>query len=106
MDQVGTLSSSYAEKLKLIRKAEGLIQVAFAKELGLGLSTVRNYETGHREAGLSIIDKVTHHPRFERYALWLMTDKTSKAAGQISPVLSSDGRDDGISDNQSDQKVG
>ncbi|MBS9429077.1 helix-turn-helix transcriptional regulator [Photorhabdus aegyptia] len=41
------MSNGYAEKLKLIRKAEGLTKVAFAKELGLGLRTVKNYETGH-----------------------------------------------------------
>ncbi|RAW96081.1 MULTISPECIES: helix-turn-helix domain-containing protein [Photorhabdus] len=46
---MGVLSNSYAEKLKLIRKAEGLTQVAFAKELGLGLRTVKNYETGHKD---------------------------------------------------------
>ncbi|OCA56754.1 helix-turn-helix domain-containing protein [Photorhabdus namnaonensis] len=44
---MGVLSNGYAEKLKLIRKAEGLTKVAFAKELGLGLRTVKNYETGH-----------------------------------------------------------
>ncbi|WP_075686630.1 helix-turn-helix domain-containing protein [Serratia marcescens] len=99
------MSSSYAEKLKLIRKAEGMTQAAFSKELGLGLSTVKNYEVGHREAGLSIIDKVTNHPRFEKYTMWLMNGKTSEAAGQISPSLSPDGHDD-TSDHQKGQKAG
>ncbi|AHM71670.2 helix-turn-helix domain-containing protein [Yersinia hibernica] len=99
------MSSSHAEKLKLIRKAEGLTQVAFAKELGLGLSTVRNYESGQREVGLSIVDKVINHPRFEKYMMWLMSNKTSEAAGQISPALSPDGRDS-TSDHQNDQKAG
>ncbi|MGE4802423.1 helix-turn-helix domain-containing protein [Yersinia hibernica] len=102
---MGILSSSHAEKLKLIRKAEGLTQVAFAKELGLGLSTVRNYESGQREVGLSIVDKVINHPRFEKYMMWLMSNKTSEAAGQISPALSPDGRDS-TSDHQNDQKAG
>ncbi|EOI7793734.1 TPA: helix-turn-helix domain-containing protein [Yersinia enterocolitica] len=99
------LSSSHAEKLKLIRKAEGLTQAAFAKELGLGLSTVRNYESGQREVGLSIVDKVINHPTFEKYMMWLMSNKTSEAAGQISPALSPDGRDD-TSEHRKDQKVG
>ncbi|WP_315903399.1 helix-turn-helix domain-containing protein [Photorhabdus kleinii] len=101
-----TLSSSYAKKLKLIRKAEGLTQVAFAKELGVGLSTVKNYETGRREAGLSIIDKITNHPRFEKYTMWLMSNKTLEMAGQISPALSPDGRDDDTYNSRSGQKVG
>ncbi|MBS9427834.1 MULTISPECIES: helix-turn-helix domain-containing protein [Photorhabdus] len=103
---MGTLSSSYAEKLKLIRKAEGLTQVAFAKELGLGLSTVKNYETGHKDPGLSTIGKVTNHPRFEKYTMWLMSNKTLEMAGQISPALSPDGRDDDTYNNQSGQKAG
>ncbi|CAI1093614.1 transcriptional regulator, y4mF family [Serratia entomophila] len=102
---MGTLSSDYGEKLKQIRTAEGLTQPAFAKELGLGLSTVKNYETGQKNAGLSIVDKVTNHPRFEKYTMWLMNGKTSEAAGQISPTLSPNGHDD-TSDHQKGQKVG
>lgn len=99
------LSSNHAEKLKLIRKSEGLTQAAFAQLLDLGLSTVRNYETGQRDAGLSIVDKVANHPQFEKYTLWLMTGKTSEAAGQISPALSPDGQDS-TSNHQNGQKVG
>lgn len=102
---MSSLSRSHAEKLKLIRKAEGLTQATFANEVGLGLSTVRNYETGQREVGLSIVDKVINHPRFEKYMMWLMNGKTSEAAGQISPTLSPNGHDD-TSDHQKGQKVG
>ncbi len=99
------LSSSHAEKLKQIRKAEGLTQAAFAEELGLGLSTVRNYESGQREVGLSIVDKVTNHPRFDKYTMWLMNNKTFEAAGQISPALSPSGQDD-TSSRQTGRKAG
>ncbi|AZP53250.1 helix-turn-helix transcriptional regulator [Rahnella aquatilis] len=102
---MGILSSSHAEKLKLIRKAEGMTQSAFSAELGLGLSTVRNYESGQREVGLSIVDKVANHPKFEKYTLWLMTDKTMERAGQISPALSPNGPKRELK-NQKDQKVG
>nr|WP_261158328.1 helix-turn-helix transcriptional regulator [Serratia entomophila] len=99
------MSSDYGEKLKQIRTAEGLTQPAFAKELGLGLSTVKNYESGQKNAGLSIVDKVANHPRFEKYTMWLMNGKTSEAAGQISPTLSPNGQND-TSDHQNGQKVG
>ncbi|WP_343286231.1 MULTISPECIES: helix-turn-helix transcriptional regulator [Serratia] len=102
---MSSMSSSHAEKLRCIRKAEGLTQAAFAKEVGLALSSVRNYETGHREVGLSIIDKVINHPRFEKYMMWLMSDKTSEAAGQVSPALSPDGSNN-TSDRQQTKKVG
>ncbi|HEJ9177552.1 TPA: helix-turn-helix transcriptional regulator [Serratia marcescens] len=102
---MGISSSNYSEKLKQIRKAEGLTQATFAKELELGLSTVRNYESGQKNAGLTIVDKVTNHPRFEKYTMWLMNGKTSEAAGQISPTLSPDGHDN-TSDPQRGQKAG
>ncbi|BEN44462.1 transcriptional regulator [Serratia marcescens] len=104
---MNAMSSDHAKKLKLIRKAEGLTQAAFSEMLGIGLSTVKNYEGGRREVGLSIIDKVINHPRFEKYSMWLMSNanKTSEAAGQISPSLSPNGHDD-TSDHQKDQKAG
>jgi len=104
---MNSLSSSRAEKLKQIRKAEGLTQASFAKEVGLALSTVRNYETGQREVGLSIIDRVINNSRFEKYMMWLMssTNKTAEIAGQISPPLSPDGQDS-TSNHQKTQKAG
>lgn len=52
---MSTMSSDYAEKLRQIRKAEGLTQAAFAEELGLGLSTVKNYETGQRDPAYPLL---------------------------------------------------
>ena len=99
------MSSSYGEKLKAIRVSEGLTQPAFSELTGVSLGAIRNYENGQRDVGLSIIDKVINHPRFEKYMMWLMSNKTSEAAGQISPALSPDGQED-ISSPQKDQKVG
>ncbi|WP_336195371.1 helix-turn-helix transcriptional regulator [Hafnia paralvei] len=99
------MSSSYGEKLKAIRVSEGLTQPAFSELTGVSLGAIRNYETGQRDVGLSIIDKVINHPRFEKYMMWLMSNKTSEAAGQISPALSPNGQE-GISSTQKDQKVG
>lgn len=31
--------------------------------------------------------KITHHPRFNKYTLWLMIGKTAPASGQIDPAL-------------------
>lgn len=90
---MGYMSSSHAQKLREIRKSEGLTQVEFSKMLGIALSTVKNYERGDKEVGLSIIDKVANHPQFEKYMMWLMSNegKTCPEAGQISPSLSPDG---------------
>lgn len=44
-----------AEKIRAIRKAEGLTQVKFCEISGLALSTLKNYEGGHAEPGLGVV---------------------------------------------------
>ena len=83
------LSIDYAKKLRQIRKAEGLTQKQFADITGLSLATIRNYESGQKNARAKIVEAVLH--RFEKYMLWLIKDKTLPVAGQIAPALSLDG---------------
>lgn len=85
------MSSGYGEKLKEVRNAEGLTQPALAQLTGVSLGAIRNYETGQREVGLNVLDKIIKHERFKKYALWLMTDQVAPESGQISPALSPDG---------------
>lgn len=99
------MSSNYEKKLRMIRKAEGMTQKAFAELLGLSLGSVRNYETGHVGIGLKTLEVVIRHPQFSKYMMWLMTDQVAPAAGQISPPLSPDGRGS-TSDRQKGRKAG
>lgn len=87
------MSRNYADKLRQIRKAEGLTQAVFAQQTGVSLSTIKSYETGHQSARAETVEKVISTQPFEKYTLWLMTDKTAPVAGQISPSLSPDGQD-------------
>ncbi|WP_262261612.1 helix-turn-helix domain-containing protein [Serratia proteamaculans] len=100
-----TLSRDYAKKLRQIRKAEGLTQKAFAELVGVGLGTVKSYETGHQSARSEIAERVISVRRFQKYTLWLTIDQTAPAAGQIAPPLSPDGHDE-TKLHQSDQNVG
>ncbi|EON3339056.1 TPA: helix-turn-helix domain-containing protein [Yersinia enterocolitica] len=100
-----TSSSAYGKKLRDMRLAEGITQQQLSEIAGIGLGTIKNYETGQRDAGIKVIEQILALPIFEKYALWLMTGKTSEAAGQISPALSPDGPSN-TSDHQNDQKVG
>lgn len=100
-----TESRNHGKKLRAIRVAEGMTQASFAKLLEIGLGTVKNYEVGQKDVGLSVVDKVSNHPRFQKYALWLMTDLTAPSAGQIAPPLSPAGQDDTKS-SRSGQKAG
>lgn len=86
-----TASSCYGKKLRQIRLTERLTQPYFGRLTGISLGTIRNYETGQAEVGLQVLTKVLAHPLFEKYALWLMTDKSAPEIGQIAPPLSTDG---------------
>ncbi|HBL7241544.1 TPA: helix-turn-helix transcriptional regulator [Serratia liquefaciens] len=88
-----TLSIDHGEKLKAIRKSEGMTQSDFALAAGIGLGTIKNYETGQKGVGAAILDKVVNHPQFKKYTLWLMTGDVAPEIGQISPVLSPDGHE-------------
>ncbi|ECS0629564.1 helix-turn-helix transcriptional regulator [Salmonella enterica] len=79
------------EKLKAMRKAEGLSQIDVCQLLDFSISTLKKYESGVIEPGGSALMKYTSHPLFQKYALWLMTNETAEVAGQIAPPLSLDG---------------
>ncbi|HHF8104478.1 TPA: helix-turn-helix domain-containing protein [Escherichia coli] len=99
------MSRNYAEKLRQIRKAEGLTQKDFSELTGVALGTIKKYETGHQPARAEVLESVIEVQMFEKYTLWLMTDKTAPVAGQIAPPLSPDGQDDKKS-SHSTRKVG
>ncbi|MFP2469482.1 helix-turn-helix domain-containing protein [Pseudescherichia vulneris] len=79
------------QKLRAIRKAEGITQAKFCEISGIALGTVKNYEGGHAEPGIQVILQITNTPQLEKYTLWLMTDKTAPESGQISPVVAHSG---------------
>ncbi|HEC7605828.1 TPA: helix-turn-helix domain-containing protein [Salmonella enterica subsp. enterica serovar Reading] len=84
-------SRDYSQKLRKVRKAEGLTQKEFADLTGLSLSTIRNYESGQKTARAEIMESVLQVQRFEKYTMWILHDKTLPQAGQVAPALSLDG---------------
>ncbi|EKR5654893.1 helix-turn-helix transcriptional regulator [Escherichia coli] len=99
------MSRNYADKLRQIRKAEGLTQKDFSELTGVALGTIKKYETGHQPARAEVLESVIEVHMFEKYTLWLMTDKTAPSAGQIAPSLSPDGQNNKKS-SLSTRKVG
>ncbi|AXF78905.1 helix-turn-helix domain-containing protein [Erwinia tracheiphila] len=99
------MSNSLEQKLKAIRKSEGITQKVLAGLTGVSLGTIRNYETGFNTVGIQTLEAILHVPRFQKYTLWLMTGETAPVAGQISPALSPDGRGE-MSDHHKARKVG
>ncbi|WOO49910.1 helix-turn-helix transcriptional regulator [Hafnia alvei] len=82
-----------SEKLKAIRNAEGLTQMQLCEVMDISISTLKKVEAGYHDPALSTMMKITNHPRFEKYALWLISDKTLPEAGQISPALAHSGQE-------------
>jgi len=75
------------EKLKVIRQAEGLTQMQLCEAAGINISTWKSYELQRRKEVSSLeLLKITNHPRFSKYTLWLMTDKACPECGQVSPI--------------------
>lgn len=99
------MSIDISEKLKLIREAEGLSQAKFAALTGISVGMIKQYETGVRGAGTETLLKITNCKILKKYTLWLMTEETNEAAGQISPALSHNGSQS-ISNRQTRHKAG
>ena len=83
------LSNILGIRLKEVRKAEGLSQLAFGEMTAIPLDTIKGYESRSKQKQVSsaTLMKVTNHPEFEKYALWLMTGHVSPEGGQISPEI-------------------
>lgn len=94
-----------SDKIKAIRTAEGLTQLQLSEIIGLSISTLKKIEAGYNDPVWDTMIKITQHPRFEKYTLWLMTNKTAPEAGQIAPALSPYGQEDTTSPHSS-QKTG
>lgn len=76
----------FAQKLKAMRTREGMTQSEFCKEVELSLSTYKKWEASLFEMGYGSLTKVTSHPRFKKYTLWLMTGDVAPECGQVSPL--------------------
>lgn len=100
------MSTVVGEKIREIREAEGLTRKQFAELTGVPETAQKNYERGITEKiGIDTVMKITNHPLFEKYTMWLMNGKTNEAAGQISPTLSPDGQV-GTSRHRNEMKAG
>lgn len=79
------------EKVKVIRESEGLTRRQFSEVIGIPLSTIEKYEMGKFEPSGGALVKITNHPKFSKFTMWLMTGNIAPEIGQISPALSPDG---------------
>ncbi|MBC2622473.1 helix-turn-helix domain-containing protein [Citrobacter cronae] len=93
------------QKLKAVRKAEGLTQKKFCEISGIALGTLKNYEGGYKDPGIQVVSQVVNTPLFKKYTLWIMTDETAPQAGQIAPAFAHIGQESTESDH-SEKQIG
>lgn len=84
-------NASIGEKLRLMRKAEGLSRREMGEITGVSSSNIRNYESLGRQIPAETLIVILSLDRFRKYTEWLMFNQTNLAAGQIAPALSPDG---------------
>lgn len=77
------------ERLKLMRKTEGLTQDDFAELVGIPVGTCRNFEQNGTVSFAQLL-KVFEHPRFARYLMWFFQGHSYPTIGQISPDIMQD----------------
>ncbi|EKZ3213529.1 helix-turn-helix domain-containing protein [Salmonella enterica] len=102
------MSTHIGKKIREIRDSEGLSRAEFAELTGIPAPTQKNYETERRDSvGSDILMKITNHPRFKKYTMWLMSedDEAYSEAEQISPALSPSGQNS-TSSRQKRKKAG
>ncbi|TLU69569.1 transcriptional regulator [Enterobacter sp. MF024] len=79
---------SLRKRLFLIINTENLTIKDFAGICSIPLKTLENFMNRRVDALPDIeLLKITGHPRFNKYTLWMMTNKTALSSGQIDPAI-------------------
>ncbi|MBE0489925.1 MAG: helix-turn-helix transcriptional regulator [Halomonas sp.] len=78
-------SSSFGEKIREIREAEGMGRQEFSDVTGIPKNTLIRLEQGKNEPSAKVLSQVCKE--FGKYTVWLMADQVNEEAGQISPGI-------------------
>lgn len=77
------MPSDLTRKLRLIREAETAGRGEFSELIGIAKKTLEGIEQTGRVPRGDLLEAVCR--RWPKYTLWLMTDLTDEASGQVSP---------------------
>ncbi len=77
------------ERLKWMRKTEGLTQDEFANLVDIPVGTCRNVEQ-NGTVSFAQLHKIFQQPRFARYLIWFFQGNSYPSIGQISPDILQD----------------
>lgn len=74
------------QRLRAAIREEVLTQKALAIELEMPLRTLEDYLSGKTKLSGELMFRITNHPRFTKYTLWLMTGRISSTEDQVAPT--------------------
>lgn len=69
------MSTDIGQKIRDLRKLEKLSQQNLADLIGTTKGTIYKWERGENSPTTSTLRRLTDHPRFKKYAAWLLTDE-------------------------------
>ncbi len=79
---------SLGKRIKSIRMEEGLSQAELSQLTDIPIDSIKAYESERRSVNEGNLIKITCHPQFFKYALWLTTGQTAPESGQVCPEFS------------------
>ena len=77
------MASDLAKRIRLIREAETSGRAEFSQLIGISKKTIEGMEQTGRTPKGELLEAVCK--QWPKYTLWLMTDQTDEANGQVSP---------------------
>ncbi|GEK13195.1 transcriptional regulator [Aliivibrio fischeri] len=77
---------SFSKRLKAIIKQERHSQRSFSEVVDIPLPSLESYLAKKVEPSANVVMKITNHPEFKKYTLWLMTGEIEANSGQICPT--------------------
>ena len=78
--QINLLNHHAAKRLRQLREQLKLSRPAFADQLGIPPTTLKNYELGYREIGGGLFLLVANHPELKHHCDWLLTGQAQPSA--------------------------
>ncbi|GEK13196.1 helix-turn-helix domain-containing protein [Aliivibrio fischeri] len=76
---------SLQKRLKSIMKEERYSQRSFAEAIGIPLRSLEDFLSERRVPRAAFVMKITNHPQFKKYTLWLMTGEVVPNSSQVCP---------------------
>lgn len=77
-NEIDPRSTAQGDRLRMIRLELQLARPAFAKMLGIPVTTLKNYELGYREVGIVVPNGMYANDTLRPYIAYLLSDAAAE----------------------------